>query len=291
VLIVVARVVGGMLAYLGVLSILAGVLTVIGLQMLGDAATGILGLAALGIAEAGALVAVLVLWRMVDKRPLVEMGFASRPAVQQALRGSVVALLLMGVVVLLAYLLPGVLWRVNPDPVRAALALVIGLLAFVVQGSSEEVLFRGYILENVRARWGIQWGVAASAGAFALLHAANPAFDVLPLINLVLFGVVTGFYKLYVDRGQLWGVCAIHAVWNWLQQVVFGLPNSGQAPPVENTLISIQPNESLPAFVWGGGFGPEGTLAATVVLAALLGYTLRRRQSAELYPDQAPTSA
>ena len=78
-------------------------------------------------------------------------------------------------------------------------------------------------------------------------------------------------------------MCAIHAVWNWLQQVVFGLPNSGQAPPAENTLISIQPIETLPTFVWGGGFGPEGTIVATIVLVALLGYALRRRPAAELH--------
>ena len=135
----------------------------------------------------------------------------------------------------------------------------------------------------------MQWAVAGSAGAFTLLHAANPAFDLLPMLNLLLFGIATGFYKLYVDRGHLWGVCAIHAVWNWLQQVVYGLPNSGQAPPIENTLISVQPNENLPALIWGGGFGPEGTLAATIVLGALLVYTMRQRPSAAL--DQAPTSA
>jgi membrane protease YdiL (CAAX protease family) len=271
-----------MLAYLGVLAILAVLLSVLGMQVLGDTGTGVTGLVALGIAEAGALAAVLVLWRVVDKRPLIEMGFDTRLAVPQAARGAILAVVLMGLVVVMAYLLPGAPWRLNPDPARATAALVIGLLAFVIQGSSEEVLFRGYILENIRARWGVQWGIAGSAGAFTLLHAANPAFDLLPMVNLLLFGVVTGFYKLYVDRGQLWGVCAIHAVWNWLQQVVFGLPNSGQAPPAENTLISIQPNENLPAFVWGGGFGPEGTLAATIVLAALLAYTLRRRPTPEM---------
>ena len=59
------------------------------------------------------------------------------------------------------------------------------------------------------------------------MHARNPAFGPLPFINLVLFGVAMALYKIYVDDNQLWGVFAIHAVWNWLQQVVFGLPNSG----------------------------------------------------------------
>jgi membrane protease YdiL (CAAX protease family) len=271
------RVVGAMLAYLGVLAVMQVVLTVLAIQVFSDEPTSVFGLLALGIAYAGGMAAVLVLWRFVDGRPLAEMGLARGHVVQSSLRGAAVAALAMGLIVLVSYVLAGGAWSVNPDPTRAVLALLIGLLGFVVQGSSEEVLFRGYILENVRMRWGDQWGIVASAGTFTLLHAANPEFDLLPMINLLLFGLMAGYYKLYVDRGLLWGVCAIHAVWNWLQQVVFGLPNSGTPPPLENTLFSVRPNESLPDLVWGGGFGPEGTLAATLVLAALLAYSARRR--------------
>jgi hypothetical protein len=138
------------------------------------------------------------------------------------------------------------------------------------------VLFRGYILENVRDEWGVRAAVIVSSLAFGVLHTANPAFGPLPFINLVLFGVATAFYKLYVDDGQLWGVFAIHAVWNWLQQVVFGLPNSGVVSEPDATLFTLTPNTSLPSVIWGGGFGPEGTLAATVVLLALIAACLRR---------------
>jgi membrane protease YdiL (CAAX protease family) len=287
-LLVAARVVGAMLAYLGVLILLAGSLTVLGIQVFGNPATSLFGLVALGIAEAGALGSVLVLWRVVDKRPIAAIGFGKHEVLKQCLRGGAIATVLMCAIVLVSYS-PGVgTWTINPDPTRAVLALVLGLLGFAVQGSSEEVLFRGYILENVRERWGTQWAIATSAGAFVVLHASNPAFDFLPLVNLLLFGVVAGFYKLYVDRGQLWGVCAIHAVWNWLQQVVFGLPNSGNAPPPENTLFSVTPNQDLPGIVSGSGFGPEGTLAATLVLLALLAFAVRRRQP--MLADQAPTS-
>jgi membrane protease YdiL (CAAX protease family) len=287
-LLVAARVVGAMLAWFGVLIILAGTLTVLGPQVFGDAATSLFGLVALGIAFAGALASVLVLWRAVDKRPIAAIGFGRREVLKQCLRGAAIATVLMCTIVLVSYS-PGVgTWTINPDPVRAVLALVLGLVGFAIQGSSEEVLFRGYILENVRERWGAQWGIAASAGGFVVIHSTNPEFDVLPLVNLLLFGVVAGFYKLYVDRGQLWGVCAIHAVWNWWQQVVFGLPNSGNVPPPENTLFSVRPDQNLPGVVSGGGFGPEGTLAATLVLIALLVFALRRRQP--MLTGQAPTS-
>jgi hypothetical protein len=83
-------------------------------------------------------------------------------------------------------------------------------------------------------------------------------------------------YRVRWDLDQLWGVFAIHTVWNWLQQVVFGLPNSGNLSAPQNVLFSVIPNPSLPNWVTGGGFGPEGTLGATLVLGVLIWAELRR---------------
>jgi membrane protease YdiL (CAAX protease family) len=194
------------------------------------------------------------------------------------LRGAAIGALMMGGIVLVWYtLVDGATWSRNADVGRASLGLVAGLVAFVVQGPSEEILFRGYILQIVAARWSLAWGIGVSAVLFAVLHAANPSFAWLPLVNLVLFGVGTAVYKLRVDRGQLWGVFAIHTVWNWLQQVVFGLPNSGLALAPEDSLFTVTPASGLPAPLSGGGFGPEGTLAATLVLLALIAASLRAK--------------
>ena len=269
---VAARIVLALFAYLTVLT----VLYVVGLLLEADAGSA-WGMVGLAIAEAGALGTVLVVWRAVDRRPLVELGFAREHALRQWLRGAVVGTLMMSFVVLVWFtLIDGAAWQVNPDAGRAVLALAAGFVGFLVQGPAEEVLFRGYVLENVRARWGVWWGVGISSVAFSLLHATNPAFGVLPFINLTLFGAATALYKLRWDNGQLWGVFAIHTLWNWLQQVVFGLPNSGNASSIDSTLFSVHPNVSLPDAISGGGFGPEGTLGATLVLAVLIWATLRR---------------
>jgi membrane protease YdiL (CAAX protease family) len=268
--VVIARVVFALLVYQTVLA----VLFLVGLSI--DATLGVpmLGLV---IAEGGALLSVLAVWRFVDRRHIVEMGFATHGALRQWLRGAAIGTLMMSFVVLVWYtLIDGATWRVNPDAGRAALALAAGFFGFLVQGPAEEVLFRGYLLDNLRAKWGAAWAVGVSAVIFSLAHAPNPGYAALPAINLVLFGVAMGLYKLRWDDGQLWGVFAIHTVWNWLQQVVFGLPNSGNVSPLDLTLFSVRPNSSLPDFIWGGGFGPEGTLGATLVLGALIWATLRR---------------
>jgi membrane protease YdiL (CAAX protease family) len=183
---------------------------------------------------------------------------------------------MMGFVVLVGYtLVDNATWDHNPDGLRATVVVVGGLLGFLIQGPAEEVLFRGYVFENVRDQWGLTWATLISSMAFAVLHVNNPAFGPLPFVNLTLFGIAMAVYKTRVDDGQLWGVFGIHTVWNWLQQVVFGLPNSGVASVPDNALFTVTPNVTLPDVLSGGGFGPEGTLAATLVLLGLIGATLR----------------
>ena len=276
----IARMVGACLAYLAVLD-----LTLIGAYALGqtvipDAARGTFGLLALGLAEAAALGVVLLVWRLVDRQPVAALGLDRHDAPgRRWLKGALVAALMMGLVVLVGFaLIDGAAWDVNSNAPRAALALIGGLIGFAIQGPAEEVLFRGYILENVRQQWGLRPALVVSSLGFSLLHLSNPAYGPLPFVNLILFGLGTALYRVYVDADQLWGVFAIHTVWNWLQQVVFGLPNSGITSTPDNALFSVSPSTSLPGPVWGGGFGPEGTIFASLVLVGLIVGSMRAQR-------------
>ena len=276
-LVTAARVVGALLVYL--VAFIGSSVVLYGLgSLLPDPFETPFALVSLGIAEGVALVAVLGLWLLVDRRPLVQLGLETRGAARRWLRGAGVAALMMGFVVFVGYtLVDGAVWSANPDATRAVVVLVGGFIGYVIQGPSEEVLFRGYVLENLRGQWGVPVAVVVSSLAFGAFHAFNPAFGPLPLINLVLFGLATALYKVRLDGQQLWGVFAIHTIWNWLQQVVFGLPNSGLAPSPDDALFSVTPPVDLPGPLAGGGFGPEGTLAASLVLLALIGVCLRAR--------------
>jgi membrane protease YdiL (CAAX protease family) len=277
-LLVVVRIIGASAAYLVVFFTAALLLYFAGLTLVPGPAQGTFGLVSLGLAEGAALMAVVLVWRFVDGRAVRQLGLQPAGAAPRWLRGAAVACLMMGFIVLAWYtLIDGAAWDINPDATRATVVLIGGLLGFAIQGPAEEVLFRGYIFENLQAEWGLRWAVAVSAIMFGLFHARNPALGPLALLNLVLFGVATALYKVRVDGGQLWGVFAIHTVWNWLQQVVFGLPNSGNASLASDALFTVTPNTALPDAIWGGGFGPEGTLAATLVLLALIAATLRRQ--------------
>lgn len=216
------------------------------------------------------------LW-LFERRPPWTVGL-ERPALRPYLRGLLVGLgLFLAVMMILAlsgnlaFERPG-LAPAGPQALTFALLLLIG---WVVQGAAEEVLARGLLMPIIGVRWGAAAGVALSSLLFAVLHLFNPNVSPASLLNLALFGVFTSLYALY--EGGLWGVCAMHAIWNWAQGHLFGLPISGN-PLGVGLLFDFM--ETGPDWLTGGAFGPEGGAAVTVVLlvaSALLFVAHRRR--------------
>ena len=141
----------------------------------------------------------------------------------------------------------GQLWTVGLAALGGGLLTLFGT---VVQSSGEELLFRGWLLPTIGARYGPRIGVAVSSAFFSLAHGLNPNATALGLLNLSLFGTFLALYAL--AEGGLWGACAWHTLWNWTDNVLFGLRDSG-GPPRPALLVSITP--SGPDIVTGGAFG------------------------------------
>jgi len=157
-------------------------------------------------------------------------------------------------------------------PLAGALLLLVG---WIVQGAAEEVLTRGLLLPVIGARWGAAAGILVSSLLFSLLHIGNQNVDVLAIVNLGLFGLFASLYAL--AEGGLWGVFAIHSIWNWTQGNLFGFPVSGNAL-IGGVLIDLV--EVGPDWLTGGLFGPEGGLIVTAALtiSSLLVLLIERRR-------------
>lgn len=149
----------------------------------------------------------------------------------------------------------------------AFLPILVLLVGFCIQGSTEEILMRGWLMQVIASRHGVIWAMAINAIIFSLMHGMNtePTPELmLGLLNIVLVGV---FFSLYAIKEQsLWGVCGWHAAWNWLLSAGFGLEVSGiviKAPPL---VVDLTGAKGAPWWLTGGTFGPEGSVVATVVL-------------------------
>src|SRR5690242_18714489 len=99
-LVAVARMLGACFVYLAVLDAVAFGGYALGQTVVPDAARGMFGLLGLGVAEGAALVSVLLVWRLVDRRPIRAMGLYRDGLVARWLKGALVATVMMGFVVI-----------------------------------------------------------------------------------------------------------------------------------------------------------------------------------------------
>ena len=140
------------------------------------------------------------------------------------------------------------------------LYIILFLLGFIVQGMAEEVLCRGYLMTAVARRHSVVTAVIVNSVFFAALHVANNGLTVLAIFNLVLFGVFASM--LMLKTNNIWIVCAVHTVWNFLQGNFYGISVSGMAKSA--SVFSFVPTEFK--LMSGGAFGLEGALSVTVAL-------------------------
>lgn len=207
----------------------------------------------------------LWLWtRFFEKRSFSSLGFEKSNALAQYLRGFLIGIVMFGGAVgLLAAFGFVEIEQGNPSMqgIAALGGVAIVLLGWIVQGAGEEILTRGWMMPVLSVRYKPWVGIVVSSLFFAILHGLNPNLSVIAMLNLALFGFFAAFYAL--REGSLWGICALHSVWNWIQGNIFGFEVSGSSFG-GGSLLNLM--ESGPDWFTGGPFGPEGGLAVTILL-------------------------
>lgn len=150
-----------------------------------------------------------------------------------------------------------------PSPALTAGRLLLLLFGVgVAVGWWEELVFRGYLLQNLRDGVGLSAAVALSCVVYGLVHLGNPSATPLSALLIALIG----YSRIYgwLCTGRLWLSMGMHAGWNFFQGPVFGFPVSGRVSPA-----LLSPEVRGPSWIGGGPFGPEAGLV--VVPAVLLG--------------------
>ncbi|MCM1505538.1 MAG: CPBP family intramembrane metalloprotease [Ruminococcus flavefaciens] len=214
-------------------------------------------------------IASVIYCRNIEVRPVSSMGVTKKKLVPHYLTG-----LLTGAVMMSAITLLSVVTGVNSismcSNINAGIILLY-LLGFFVQGMSEEFIFRGYLLTTVGGHHSAYTAVGVSSVAFAVAHAFNPGFSAVPCINLILFGVFASLYMIYF--GDIWGVCGIHSIWNFMQGNFYGISVSGTGNTESVFRTTAQTSHG---WLSGGEFGIEGSIFTTIVLSAGIALVLFR---------------
>lgn len=211
----------------------------------------------------------IIYCRFIEARHLSSMGMRKKKIGVHYLQGLVVGIILITVVVLLP-----VVFGINTITLCTNINFgLIGLyfIGFFVQGMSEEFIFRGYFMNTLGGKHNPIIAIVVSASAFSLAHIFNPGYNFLIFINLALFGAFASLYMIYFD--DIWGVCAIHSIWNFTQGNFYGISVSGTA---ETESVFRTTAVSSSDILTGGTFGAEGSIITTVVLASASAFMLYR---------------
>ena len=220
----------------------------------------------------GAGSALTMAWTaLFERRSLATIGLNGRWAMRFG-RGFLIGLAFLGGVV-------GIIWAMGGYTIEAGgafttaavgaalLPIAILLFGFIIQGSTEEIIMRGWLMQLVASRHGLVLAIVINSLVFGLLHGGNiePSRELaLGLVNIALFGV---FISLYAAReGSIWGVCGWHAAWNWLLGLGFGLEVSGQVINTSPLITDLATTQAVPWWVTGATFGPEASVVTTAVL-------------------------
>jgi len=171
---------------------------------------------------------------------------------------------------------PDIAW----DP--SSLFVSLGLMALIA--FSEELVFRGYVLDNLLESFPNKWvALPISAVIFAAFHFTSPWIYLLGFVNLVIAGCLLGINYVYTKN--LWFSFFLHLSWNFFQGPILGFRVSGLTLP---TLLQTDTKGDL--FITGGDFGLEGSILTTVVAVIaffVIAWAFERRYNSPA-PEKAP---
>jgi len=228
----------------------------------------------------GTIVVISIFRRIIDKESFLSLGFYSKDFLKESIIGLSVGALIMTFGFVILVLMNEIKWvSIYPEPTN----LIFGVLLFVSVAVSEELLMRGYILNNLMLSMPRMVALLISSIFFSFMHAFNDNFSWLSFWNIILAGLLLGLPYIYTK--SLWLPIALHFSWNFFQGTIFGFKVSGQ----ETYSLFAQTRTS--DNIWNGGtFGFEGSVLSivfqSIAILCLWWYYNRKSEAQILYKSE-----
>ena len=192
-----------------------------------------------------------IFWvKVIEKNSLSTLGFVKKNWLKYLGWGILISLLQMGVIALV-YQVGGIgTFELNELSLEPIL-FILGLFPFwLLQGGTEEVATRGWLLTRIAARTNLPLAIAISSSLFGILHMGNAGVTFLSVLNIILDGVLAGLLFIYTD--SIWLVVAQHGTWNYVQGNLLGFQVSGTG--ADASIFSFTMGDG-PDWLTGGEFG------------------------------------
>jgi len=216
------------------------------------------------VSLSSAIVATWICARALEHRSLGSVGFKlNRGWWRLFVVGSLLGAGTLGLAIAAEAATGGVAFRPQGHrPGQLVSSFVSLFLAFLMAAAFEELAFRGFAFQALVHNTGPVVAVLVMSVVFGLAHLGNPNPTLISTTNTILAGIWLSV--AYLVTRNLWLSTALHYSWNLGMVYLFGLPVSGISTFDSLGLLAGQ--DKPPVWISGGDYGPEGGLAASVVL-------------------------
>jgi uncharacterized protein len=206
----------------------------------------------------------------VDRKSILSLGLSISGQLTHAITGFLLPLSILGIGSMILFFIGNLEW-ININSNESGLASSFVLMALIAIG--EELVFRGYILNNLMDSFNKWTALIISSVVFGLVHAANPDTSFISVFNIIIGGMLLGIN--YIHTRNLWFSILFHLSWNYYQGSILGYEVSG----IEMNSLFEQDISGNPILT-GGNFGFEGSILQGILCAltlVALGWVYRER--------------
>lgn len=220
----------------------------------------------------------LLYWKLIEKKPLSEMGLTKHFG--NYFIGAIVGVILLALSVTGIVLTGSIEYHGIFENVDVLMILLL-FGGFIIQGATEEILCRGIVLHALKEKNSVWIAIVVSTVLFIMPHWSSlfdggTVYGVIGVANLVLISII--FSLLTVRFQSIWAACGLHSFWNAILYCILGLNLSGK----DETVTAIFNMQSVGNNIWNGGeYGIEASVITAVVLAlaaTLIWYMNRKKK-------------
>ena len=190
-----------------------------------------------------------LLYKFFEKRIFTD--FFIKGIGKNLLIGLTLGVVIQSLIILVMYLKGGyTVISINPNPFEFIIpALMLPLTSSIL----EETLFRGFIFRIIEEKLGSYNAMLISGLLFGIVHYSDLNCSLIEALLIVIPGLLLAVAYMY--SRNLWFPIAIHFAWNFTQDYIYGVYETGGS-----LIIS-----KLEGSKWlTGGVGVEGTIQAFI---------------------------
>lgn len=201
------------------------------------------------------VVLTLVFRRWVDRKSFVSLGLDFNGHGGEAIAGGMLALFIVCASSLLLKATGHLKWM---DIIFDTRALFFAFGNVVVISFYEELIFRGYILNNLMESFPGWLALAISSFLFMIFHwTGQSSIGFFSLANSLIMGLILGLNYIYTRN--LWFSFCFHIFWKFMEGPAFGY--SGD----DSFQTFLQPELNGDVNITGGANGLEGSVILTAI--------------------------